>query len=171
MERGSMLRLLPVGLLLALATVIAIVLAVMALPHRPLAIALGALALALVAGEIVVVVRKARHQEVRELSLDAHGLANELRALILQGKPTDFASEAWSGSVAENYRRRFAVRARSIALRIRPYNFVPKHFLYRLVSVGPQDYTEVWQVAEGLDDLANLLVQRPRERGRNQIDA
>jgi hypothetical protein len=155
-----MRRFTPVGVLLALATVIAITLAVIALPNRPLGVGLGAVAVALIAGEIIAIFRENGRRALRDLNLDAHGLANELRAL-LQGVPPYSAGR--NEIILENYRRRYAVRARDLALRLRTRNLIPTHYLYRLVSVGPQDEIEVWQVAEGLDYLANLLVDEATE--------
>lgn len=152
-----MLRFVPSGFLLALASAIAIILAVMALPKRPLAVGLGALGLAFIAGGIIVIFRELERRAIRDLILDAHGLANELRALI-QGMPTYSHTTTRSNVVLENYRRRYAVRARDVALRLRDRKTIPRHFLFRLVSVGPQDESEVWQIADGLDSLANVLM-------------
>jgi hypothetical protein len=157
-----MRRSLPSGVLLALATVIAITLAVMALPNQPLAVGLGMLAVVLTAGEIIVIFRDSRRRGLRDLNLDAHSLANELRALI-QGMPTYSDATTRSNIVLENYRRRYAIRARDIALRLRNHRVTPTHYLYRLVSVGPQDEIEVWQVADGFDSLANQLVGESRD--------
>lgn len=152
-----MRRVAPSGVLLALATVIAIILAIMAMPSRSLAVGLGALGVAFIAGEIIVIFRESQRRALRDLYLDAHGLTNELRALI-QGMPTHSDTTTRNSMVLENYRRRYAVRTRDLALRLRNRNILPKHFLFRLVSVGPQDEIEVWQIADGLDSLANLLV-------------
>ena len=134
----------------------------MALRNGPLAAGLGAIAVALIAGEIIAIFRETRRRALRDLNLDAHGLANELRALI-QGMPAYSGATARNEIFLENYRRRYAVRARDLALRLQERNLVPRHYLYRLVSIGPQDEIEVWQVADGLDYLATRLVGETTE--------
>jgi hypothetical protein len=152
----------PHGVLLALATLVAIALAILGLPIQPLTIGLGSLAAVLVAGEILVINRESQRRAARSLTADAHELANEIRALVHPN--ADFGSRSWSDTVASNYRYRYAQRVRDVALRLRRYNLVPKHAFYRAVSVGPQDYAEVWAIATGLDSIADLLALRPQDR-------
>jgi hypothetical protein len=104
-----------------------------------------------------VISRESQRRTSRDLSIDAHALANELRALVQSMPARTFGRNE---VILEDFRRRYATRARDLGLRLRERNLVTTHFLYRLVSVGPQMRSRFGRSQMDLIRLSNLTEPR-----------
>jgi hypothetical protein len=144
----------PSGVILALAGVLTTVLAVVAVvapTNTAVAYALGAISVLLFVAAAIRITRETQATTIRDLELDAHALAGQIRALYAGNGLTDYQN------VIARYRQRYAKRVRRIATRFRKQRVPQTDVLFRLAESGAEDFTEVFNIAEGLDRLADQL--------------
>jgi hypothetical protein len=142
------------GVILALAGVLTTVLAVIAVvapASTRAAYILGGISIVLFVAAAIRISDESGATDLRDLELDAHSLAGQIRALYTNQGLTDF------DSVVARYKQRYAKQVRRIAARFRKKDVPQTDVLFKLAENGAEDFAEVFNVAEGLDRLADQL--------------